>query len=211
MQPDKVSAILELPAPSTKKSLRSFLGMVFFYRRFIPNATELSAALTDLLQGGSGQGPISWTSEAQESFTNLKACLASQPFLKLPDLKKTFILRTDSSSVGIGAVLLQYHDDCPFPVCYASRKLSSSERNYSTIERECLALVFGTCKFQMYLFGREFVLETDHKPLVYLSSMKGQNSRLMRWALCLAPFRFRIVYIPGCDNVGADILSRAGT
>ena len=134
--------------------------------------------------------------------------MTSDPVLKLPDRTKPFVLRTDSSSSGLGAVLLQYHNSEPFPVAYASKKLLDRETRYSTIERECLGIIFGVEKFKYYLLGSEFILETDHKPLVYIKSMKNANDRIMRWALALSVYRFRIVHLPGAENVGADYLSR---
>ncbi|KAK3880810.1 hypothetical protein Pcinc_014731 [Petrolisthes cinctipes] len=116
---------------------------------------------------------------------------------------------TDASQHGLGAVLLQYFDGQPHPVAYASRKLLDRERKYSTIEREALAIVFGVAKFDYYLRGKEFILETDHKPLVYLKTSKCSNDRLMRWALRLQDYPFRVVHIAGRDNVGADLLSRS--
>ena len=153
--------------------------------------------------------PLSWPDLGKCIFEKLKNWLLCDPILKLPNTKLTFVLRTDASNVGVGAVLLQYHNNIPFPVSFASRKLLPRECNYSTIERECLAIVFGIDKFKYYLYGTEFVLEVDHKPLVYLHKVKGSNSRLMRWVLSLQPYRFRIVHIPGRDNVGADWLSRS--
>ena len=95
------------------------------------------------------------------------------------------------------------------PVAYGSRKLSDCERRYSAVERECLAIIFAITKFRFYLVGKPFVLEVDHRPLVYLHKFMGGNHKLMRWALALQPFRFRIVHVPGKDNHGADLLSRA--
>ena len=135
--------------------------------------------------------------------------MSSEPVLKLPDISKPFVVRSDSSGVAVGAVLLQYHNDDPFPVAYASRKLSSSEVKFSTVERECLAIVFAVQKFSVYLLGKPFLLEVDHRPLVYLSKMKNLNSRLARWSLCLQPYSYTIVYVPGAENVGADFLSRS--
>ena len=117
-------------------------------------------------------------------------------------------MRTDASSTGLGALLLQYHDKTPFPVSYASRKLLDREKRYSTIERECLAILFGITRFNYYLYGREFFLEVDHKPLTYMHNFKGTNARLMRWAIGLQPYKFQIVHIAGESNVGADLLSR---
>ena len=132
----------------------------------------------------------------------------NSPILRLPNPNLPFVLRTDASSVGLGAVLIQYYDETPFPVRYASRKLTQPEKNYSTIERECLAIVHGIERFKYYLLGKEFYLEVDHKPLLYLNKMKASNSRLMRWAILLQAYRFRLVYIPGPYNLGADFLSR---
>ena len=128
----------------------------------------------------------------------------------LPNVGEEFILRTDASDLSLGAVLLQYLNDVPFPVAYASRKLLDRERNYSAIERECLAIIFGVHRFQYYLLGKEFILEVDHKPLIYMNKAKSSNSRLVRWSLSLQSFRFRVVHIAGADNVGADLLSRSG-
>ncbi|XP_072180509.1 uncharacterized protein [Diadema setosum] len=147
------------------------------------------------------QGSLHGVSEIEEeAFQKLKACLSTAPNHSLPDLAKPFILRTDASSTGIGAVLLQEHNDEKFPIAYASRKLLPREQAYSTIERDCLALVWGISKFQVYLEGNEFTIETDHRPLAYISQAKCMNSRVMRWALALQPFRFRIEAIPGLEN-----------
>ena len=118
------------------------------------------------------------------------------------------MLRTDASDVGIGAVLLQEHEGELFPVSYASRKLLPRERNYSVIERECLGLVWAVQKFYVYLYGKEFILQTDHEPLVYLNKAKLLNSRIMRWALVLQEYRFTLQSIKGKHNVGADYMSR---
>ena len=105
-------------------------------------------------------------------------------------------------------MLLQEHEDGIFPVMYLSRKLNTAKRNYSVIERECLAIVWAISKLQMYLYGRSFVLQTDHRPLLYLDQAKLANPRIMRWALALQPYRYRTESIRGTDNVGADYLSR---
>ena len=206
-QDQKIQAIASLPQPQTKKLMRSFLGMVSFYRKFIPNAAQLTAPLTDLLKKEAKE-PLIFTEEASRSFDKLKLTLSSNPILRLPDHNLPFVVRTDASNRGIGCMLLQYHDNTPHPIAYASRKLLDRETRYSTIEKECLAIIYGINKFKFYLLGCEFILEVDHRPLVYLNRTKGNNARLMRWALSLQPFRYRIVYIPGSLNVGADLLSR---
>ena len=128
--------------------------------------------------------------------------------MRLPDFSKEFLLQTDASNDGLGAVLLQEEDDTKHPIAFASRKLLDREKNYSCIERECLAVVWGIQKFQNYLYGRHFILEVDHQPLQYLGKTQYQNGRLMRWALALQPYRFTVHAIKGSENVGADFLSR---
>lgn len=151
---------------------------------------------------------MKWSDSAQLAFDTLKQLLCVRPILKLPDFTQKFILRTDASEDGIGAVLLQTENEEKLPVAYASRKLKNSEKSYAVIEKECLAVVWGIQKFHQYLYGQEFILETDHQPLTYLNKSKTENSRLMRWALQLQQYRFRIVAIKGSENVGADYLSR---
>lgn len=204
----KVECLMHFQLPKTKKLLMSFLGLFSFYRKFVNNASEITAPLTQMLKKEIKE-PLVWNSTALTNFQTLKTILTKEPILHLPDPTKTFVLRTDASLVGLGAILLQYTDDTPHPIAYASRTLLPAEKNYSVIERECLAIVWGINKFKYYLFGKAFVLEVDHKPLVYLNKFKGENSRLMRWALSLQPFRFNIVYIPGKENIGADLLSRS--
>ena len=115
------------------------------------------------------------------------------------------MLRTDASDVGIGAVLLQeFEGEGRLPIAYASKR----EQNCSVIEKECLAIIWGVEKFRKYLYGIEFLLETDHKPLSYMQTAKVLNPRIMRWAMKLQPYRFRIIAIRGQDNLGADYLSR---
>ena len=118
------------------------------------------------------------------------------------------MVRTDVSDTGIGTVLLEDYEDHKFPVYYASKKLSGRERSYSVIEKKCLAIIWAIQKFQNYLYGKSFILETDHEPLVYLNKAKCAIARLMRWALALQPFKMNVVSIKGSENAGADFLSR---
>ncbi len=206
-QPKTVEKIQNCPRPITKKQVRSFLGLSGYYRKFIPNYAAIAAPLTDKTKNKE-PNKVDWGTSQQLAFDKLKKCLASEPILKLPNFEKTFTLRTDASDLGIGAVLLQEQDDTLFPVAYASRKLLNRERAYSSIEKECLALVWGVQKYQTYLYEKPFVVETDHQPLIFMQKAKVANARIMRWALALQPYRLRIVAIKGTDNVGADFLSR---
>ncbi|KAK3102478.1 hypothetical protein FSP39_011646 [Pinctada imbricata] len=203
----KLEAIRNAPRPETKKQIRSFLGLIGFYRKFVPNFAAVAVPLTDLTRKGV-PNKFEWKLEHESAFQKLKSMLIHSPVLRLPDLSKTFIVRSDASDYGIGSVLLQEHDGNKFPVAYASKKLSVHERGYSVIEKECLAIVWALEKFQLYLYGRAFVIETDHQPLTYLSKAKVSNGRLMRWALFLQSYHFRCVSIKGSDNFGADFLSR---
>ena len=150
-----------------------------------------------------------WEGAQELAFTNLKKALVNDPILKLPDLSKEFILQCDASEVGVGASLLQEHGGTLFPVAYASKKFLARERKYSTIEKECLSLVFGVKKFEVYLYGKPFTLQTDHQPLIYLNTAKVSNDRIMRWALFLQRYMVRIEAIKGSHNVVADFLSRS--
>ncbi|KAK3890012.1 hypothetical protein Pcinc_006009 [Petrolisthes cinctipes] len=177
---DKTEALKQIGLPTTKKSLRSFLGMVSFYRCFIPMASDFTGPLSDLLKKGQPE-PLQWTKDRLSRFNHLKEALSSPPVLKLPDPSLPFVLRCDASNFGLGAVLLQYIDGSPHPVAFTSRKLLDRERRYATTEKEALAIIFGVKKFDFYLRGKEFLLETDHKPLVYLQSSRCSNDRIMRW------------------------------
>ncbi|KAK7092891.1 hypothetical protein V1264_011825 [Littorina saxatilis] len=143
------------------------------------------------------------------AFDRVKEILSSEPLVRLPDFSRPFTVRSDASSTGIGAALMQPDDDDVLhPVLYASRKLLERETRYSTVERECLALVWAVDKFHRYLFGSHFFVETDHRPLTYLRQSKTANGRLLRWALSLQEYSFTVVPIPGVRNFEADVLSR---
>ncbi|GFX90565.1 retrovirus-related Pol polyprotein from transposon 297 [Trichonephila clavipes] len=147
-------------------------------------------------------------SEQEEAFGDLKSKLASPPVLKPADGTKPFVIRTDASSVALGAVLLQGEKDEEHPIEYASRLLSSSERNYSTTEKEALAVVWALEKFRGYVEGQTIRLSSDHQPLKWLLSLKSPTGRLARWALQIQSYNLTIDYIPGRSNFIADLLSR---
>ena len=207
MEEEKLQKIREATPPQTKRQVRSFLGLAGYYRKFIPHYADVAAPLTDLTKKGQPTKVV-WGDSQAKAFKTLRDLLTSAPILRLPDLSKQFILRTDASDVGVGAVLLQQYDDGIFPVAYASKKLLKREQNYSVVERECLAIVFGVKKFQKYIYGTSFIVQTDHAPLVYLQKAKSESQRLMRWALFLQSYNYKVEAIKGSDNVGADFLSR---
>ena len=126
-----------------------------FFIEYVPNFAAVTAPLTDLLKKGQPNA-LKWEEPQERGFQTVRALLTRRPILRLPDVKRTFILRTDASIDGVGAVLMQAHDGKPYPVSYGSKKLTAAERNYSTIEKECLAIVWGVKKFELYLQGVPF-------------------------------------------------------
>jgi transposase InsO family protein len=205
---DNVKKIKDAPRPTTKTQVRSFMGLANYYREYVPNFAAVTAPLTDLLKKGQ-PNKVNWEEAQERAFQAVRDILVEKPVLHLPDPSKTFILRTDASNDGVGAILMQEDDGKLHPVSYASKKLNQAEKNYSTIEKECLAIIWGVRKFELYLQGVPFVLQTDHQPLSYLNSAKFTNARIMRWAMFLQNFDVKLQSIKGSQNFGADYLSRA--
>ena len=140
----------------------------------------------------------------------MKKKLGEPPVLIVPDFSKSFVVQTDASNVGIGAVLTKQGPDCQeHPVAFASRKLKPRKQNYTVVEKECLAIVWALQFFYPYLYGQHFVVETDHQPLTWLQRMKNQNPRLARWALTLQPYKFNFRHRAGAQHKNADGLSRS--
>ncbi|KAL5466932.1 hypothetical protein EMCRGX_G031095 [Ephydatia muelleri] len=202
MTPDseKITVVQKWPTPTNATEVRQFLGLASYYRRYVNNFADVAAPLHSLTQKAV---EFSWDENCQHAFQMLKVALTQAPVLSYPSFKKEFTLLTDASAVGIGAVLEQEGH----PIAYASRSLTPSERQYSVIERECLAAVFAVKQFRHYLLGRPFSLHTDHQPLQWLSAQKMEG-RLCRWALALQEFDFEIKYRRGSANGNADALSR---
>ena len=201
----RAKAIANLPVPTSPKELRSFLGLANFYRQFIHNFAEIAAPLIELT---SSKLTFLWTAQCQQAFDTLRKALISPPVLDYPRKNDQFIVMTDASDNGIGAILSTKRGTV---VEYASRVLNSAEKKYTTTEKECLAIIWAVHKFCHFLLGALFILETDHKPLKWLESAKPSNARsqhLERWALELRAFDFEVVYHPGTINTHADTLSR---
>ncbi|KAL0838547.1 hypothetical protein ABMA28_016655 [Loxostege sticticalis] len=172
---------------------------------FILNFAKKSEPLTRLTKKNARWH---WTNEQQESFESLKADLVSAPVLAQADESKPYIVKTDASSYAIGAVLVQGEGEHEHPVEYASRLLTKAERNYSTTEREALAVVWAIAKFRGYIEGMPITVLTDHQALKWLMTLKSPSGRLARWALQLQAYDITIKYIEGKTNVVADSLSR---
>ena len=204
---EKMKKIREAPRPTTKTQVKSFLGLAGYYRRFVPNFAQISVPLTDTTRKNK-PNIIEWSEACEQAFSTLKDRLCNAPVCVLPDYDKEFILQTDASEYGLGAILCQDQGHGLQPIACASKKLTGAATRYSTIEKECMAIIYGVQKFEPYLYGRSFTIQTDHAPLRYLEQYKSQNKRLLRWALQLGEFSYKIHNIPGSANACADFLSR---
>lgn len=203
--PDKISAIKKFPLPKTPKEIKSFLGLIGYYRKFIKDFAQVTKPLTRCLKKGS---KINHDQEFINSFETCKNLLINAPILQYPDFSKPFILTTDASNIALGAILSQGSIGSDKPIAFASRTLNDSETRYSTIEKELLAIVWACKYFRPYLYGRKFTIYTDHRPLIWLFKLKEPNSKLIRWRLKLEEYDYDIVYKKGKFNTNADALSR---
>ena len=203
--PDKISAVRKFPLPTTQKQIKSFLGLLGYYRKFIKDFANLTKPLTECLRKGN---KIVLNYKFISCFEHCKNLLCNDPILQYPDFEKPFIITTDASNVALGAVLSQGPLGSDRPICYASRTLSKSEQNYSTIEKELLGIVWAIKYFRPYVYGRRFKVVTDHKPLTWLFSIKDPCSKLVRWRLRLEEYDYDVVYKKGLQNSNADALSR---
>ena len=197
---DTMKAINEFPRPEGKKEVQRFLGKINFYRKFIPNATEICNPLYKLLRNCV---KFEWSTECEQSFINLKKILTSYPVLRIYDPSKTNYLFTDASKVGIGAILKQEHEGTLHPIGYFSKKLLSYQLNYSITELECLAIVESVYYFHHYLYDNRFIVITDHMALKWLKTVKKSSSRLFKWSLKLSQYNFDIKYNPGKNHIEA--------
>ncbi|KAK4314756.1 hypothetical protein Pmani_013983 [Petrolisthes manimaculis] len=205
----KVEAILDFPVPKDRRSLRRFLWMAVFYRRFCKNFASVASPLTDLI---SPKVSFDWTSATQDAFDRLKILLSSAPVLRAADFNLPFHLHVDACDTGMGAVLLQADPDTEIlhPICYHSSKFLSHKRHYSTVEKETLSLLHSLDKFKCFLSDSKYPIhvKTDHNPITFLDRMKNSNQRLMRWAIALQDYNLNILHIAGKFNIIADTLSR---
>lgn len=198
---NKINPILNYPIPTTKKELARFLGMTSWYSQFIPFYAEICEPLYNLKRKNV---KFKWSDLAHRSFEQLKKALTSAPVLQFPDYKKPYAIYCDASCKGLGAVLTQNGH----PVAYASRILNKAEKNYTTTELECLAVIFALHKFRTYFTHLPITIVTDHSALTHLNTAKNLTPRLFRWTLKLQQFNIKIQHRPGSKNQLADALSR---
>ncbi|GJP47876.1 hypothetical protein CLOM_g7051 [Closterium sp. NIES-68] len=205
IDPRKIKTIQEWKPPTNLKELQSFLGFVYYVRRFIPNMAGLSAPLTDRLKD---RDCFWWGEKQQTAFDQLKIALTSPPVLRISDPNRPYEVVTDASDIAIGAVLLQDFGDGLQPVAYESRKLQGAEKNYTVHDKEMMAIVHAFKTWRCYLTGADVTVRTDHKSLQYLRAQPNLNPRQIRWLDFLeSNFHYTITNKRGANNI-ADVLTR---
>lgn len=207
---EKVRAIIDAPPPKDISQLKSFLGMLNYYGKFLPNISTKLASLYSLLHK---DARWKWGAEQKKAFKNAKELLTSSKVLAHYDPSKELYLSCDASPYGVGAVLSHKMETGEQPIAFASRSLSPAEKKYAQLDKEGLAIIFGVKRFHQYLAGRKFVILSDHQPLQHLFNEKKSispmaSARIQRWALILAAYDYHIRYKPGKEHANADLLSR---
>ena len=202
--PEKIRAVQEMRQPQNAKELRTFLGFMQYLAKFMPNMADVSSSLRQLLEK---EVEWHWEKEQEESFQKLKLMASSTPVLGYYDPDKPVTLSVDASSKGLGAVVLQEDK----PIAYASRALTSTQEKYAQIEKETLAIVYGVQKFHQYFYGKQVMVQSDHKPLeVILNKPLHQAPlRLQKMMLSLQRYDLKVKFKPGAEMNLADALSRA--
>ncbi|RVW45762.1 Retrovirus-related Pol polyprotein from transposon 17.6 [Vitis vinifera] len=200
----KVELIAKLPSPTTVKGVRQFLGHAEFYRKFIQDFSKLSRPLCELL---AKDAKFVWDERCQKSFDQLKQFLTTAPIIRTHNWQLPFEVMCDASDFAIGAVLGQREGGKPYVIYYARKTLNEAQRNYTTIEKELLAVVFASNKFRAYLVGSFIIVFTEHSTLKYLLTKQDAKARLIRWILLLQEFDLQIRDKKGVENVVVDHLS----
>lgn len=203
--PEKTKAVREWPVPKTVAEVRSFLGLCSYYRRFVEEFATTAKPLTKLTEKSV---PFVWKEAEQAAFDKLKHLLCTAPVLAFPDRDATFVLDTDASDVGIGAVLSQLVDGEERVIAYGSRVLTKQERRYCITRRELLAVVHFVKTYRHFLVGKEFKLRTDHASLRWIKSFKEPEGQLARWLETLDTYNMTLEHRPGKKHINADALSR---
>ncbi len=224
--PEKLKAVSTWPVPKSVREVRRFLGFTGYYRRFVKDFAKIARPLNDLLLGHCTSdrkkhtskktqktaAPFIWEEAQQTAFETLREKLIEPPVLAYADYRLPFILHTDASGTGLGAVLYQHQDGRDRVVSYASRSLKPAERRYPAHKREFLALKWAVCeKYYDYLYGSKFEAVTDNNPLTYVLTTAKLDATGQRWVAELSNFNFNITYRSGRNNADADSLSRQST
>ncbi len=203
--PNKVEAVIKIPPPKDKQRLRRFMGMMNYLQKFAPHLSQVTAPLRMLLKNNT---EFRWDSTMHDKcFTQIKKIITEAPVLKFYNPTDEVTIQCDASQYGLGACLMQNGH----PIMYASRSLTNTEANFAQIEKELLAVVFGAERFESNLYGRKFIVESDHKPLkvIMKKNVLSAPKRLQRMILRLQRFDFDIAYKQGSEMFLADMLSRS--
>ena len=200
----KVDEVVNFFTPSCASDVKSYLGMVFFFRKVIPSFSVYAACLFDLLKKGRN---FVWSDECRKSFDYIKAKLRDPALLAHPLFDRSFVIQCDASDKAIGFMLAQQHDDQLRPIIFAGRVLTDIEQRYATIDKELLTCYFALKRCEIYILGYHFIVYTDHKPLLILSAFKDVLNKRFRWIQYMKSLGTRLRYLPGNQNVVADFIS----
>lgn len=202
---ERVKEIKDYPRPTNLKTLRGLLGILNYYKKFIPNLSELELPLIELLRKNF---KWEWDERRENAFQTIKKTFHDNLLLYSPDFSIPFTLRTDASDNSVAAELTQMQGGVETPICFISRVLRPYETRYSVSEKEMVAIIYSLSKLFYYLIGNHFIIETDHSALCYLMKNRFANNRIYRWSLLIQEYSFTIKHRPGRLNITADALTR---
>ena len=208
--PEKLESIREMPAPRTAKEVKQFLGLIGYYRKFVPCFADISRPLTKLTCHNVA---FEWTDQCSKAFNHLHELLMEYPILRYPDPKQGYILYTDASGIGWSGVLTQEHLDEKgksknHPICYVSGQFRGSQLNWAALTKEAYTIYMSVCRLSFYVTDAKVTIRSDHLPLKKFLNKQTMNSKVNNWAMELEQFRLHLEWIPGTRNLLADSLSR---
>ncbi len=207
IQPDlgKIEAVLHFPTPKNVTNIRSFLGLMGYYRKYVRGYSKLAGPLFELTRKDVA---FVWDVGYEQAYQALKAALVDVPVLTRPDFKRTFWLDVDWSPKGVGTILSQKEGKFEKVIVYASKSLTEAQKKFHPMQGKCYALIWGVMHFRQYLHMKHFILRTDHKPLEWLATVSDAHGRRGRWVGMLQDFSFKIIHRPGLRHTNVDALSR---
>jgi len=203
--PKKISCVANYYNQTNAKELKSFLGLIGYYRKFIKDFSKISKPLTSLLKKDQ---PFIWMDACEDAFQTFRTILTKEPILQFPDFSSPFNITTDASNCAIGGILSQGNSGSDLPISYASCTLNKAEINYNATDKELLAIIWSVKQFRPYIYDRKFKIITEHKPLSWIFGVKDPGACFTRWRLLLEEYDYSVIYKPGDQNKNADALSR---